>query len=92
MFHFKGVSGDGEIVYREKQPDGIFFSANRRTDDLLEKYVGLGGFFVSREPGEIRRIDCCPSGNPRGREQSHALLKKWVDEIRGTAESETTGD
>jgi hypothetical protein len=44
-----------KIVYREKRsnPDGIYFCANRCTDDPLDVYVGSGGFFVTRKSGEI---------------------------------------
>lgn len=44
-----------EILYREGRtnPDGIYFGANVRTEDWSQKLVGDGGFFVTRESGEI---------------------------------------
>ncbi len=51
----KAYRPDCEILHREKRsaPDGVYFVANRRTDDPSEIYLGIGGFFVSRETGEI---------------------------------------
>lgn len=46
---------DCEILRREKHaaPDGIYFVANRRTDNPKDTYVGSGGFFILRSTGEI---------------------------------------
>jgi hypothetical protein len=43
---------DCEILHREvrSDPDGIYFMANRRGRD---RYVGSGGFFVTRSSGEV---------------------------------------
>jgi hypothetical protein len=43
---------DSEILHREVRsyPDGIYFIANRRGPD---RYIGSGGFFVTRSSGEV---------------------------------------
>lgn len=51
----KTYPSDCEILRREKrsQPEGVYFEANHPAHDPLEQYVGSGGFFVSRQTGEI---------------------------------------
>ena len=46
---------DCEILSKEKinDPFGIYFTANKRTEDLLQIYVGDGGFFVDGVTGEV---------------------------------------
>jgi hypothetical protein len=50
-----GFPKDCEILYSEPRtdPDGIYFIANRRTDNPKGLYIGSGGFFVLRSTGEI---------------------------------------
>jgi hypothetical protein len=51
----KSYPQDCEILSRVKrsEPDGVYFVANRQADSLLNMYIGDGGFFVTRQTGEI---------------------------------------
>ena len=51
----KAYPVDCEILSRERRsnPDGIYFVANRRSENPLNLYIGDGGFFVSRRSGAI---------------------------------------
>ncbi len=67
----KNFPSDCEILSRTEhaEPDGVYFYANRRTDDPMERYFCMQGFFVRRSTGHMYQL---------GQEQTGNDLSHWL--------------